>query len=83
MMAIAIGSYIGSPPNQSGSIPPIVVQVLKRMGCSRRWADTTTARSGPRPPCFLSTLILSSRTMALLMTIPDREMTPRNVMKSK
>ena len=79
----AIGSNITPPPSQSGNRPPQVVAVVSRIGRSLRWQASMMARFSGRPFCVVSMLIRSSRTIALLMTMPESEMIPRNVMKPK
>ena len=48
MMAIAIGSHIGPPPNQSGSNPATVLVVISRMGRSVVPAHGARRRSTKR-----------------------------------
>ena len=79
MVAIAIGSHIGPPPNHSGSNPPTVVAVVNRIGLSLFWAASTTAFDGSIPFSSISILMRPSHTIALLMTIPDSEMIPSSV----
>jgi hypothetical protein len=37
IIAMAIGSNIEPPPYYNGSIPPIVVQVVRKIGRKRPW----------------------------------------------
>ena len=79
----AIGSHMAPPPSHRGTMPPIVVQVVSRIGRRRFCADSRTARWGESPLSSISMRMRSSSTMALLITMPASEMMPRSVMKPK
>jgi hypothetical protein len=61
----------------------MVVAVVSRIGRSRARAAASTASRGAGPLSSISMRMRSISTMALLMTIPDREMIPSSVTKPK
>ena len=78
-----MGSHIIPPPNHRGISPSEVVKVVSMMGRNRFMEAEMTASRGSIFKSSISILILSRRTIALLITIPDREIIPRKAMKPK
>ena len=83
IMAIAIGSHISPPPRYSGINPSTVVAVVSNIGRKRFSAADMMASYGGKPSSSISSWMRSSRTMALLMTIPASEMMPSHESKER
>ena len=82
-MATAMPSHISPPLRYSGIRPSTVVKVASRMGLKRCRHAVITESCSLRPRSRCSISIRSIRTMALLITIPAREMTPKKGMNPK
>ena len=83
MIVIAIGSHMIPPPSHRGIKPKDVVKVVKSIGRKRWLAASTIASAGFLPYSSSSISIRSSKTIALLMTIQDKDMTPKKAVKPK
>ena len=81
MIVIAIGLNIAVPPHSNGVMPNTVVAVVSRIGRKRCWQAVKIASYWVLPNSLISIAMRSSKTIALLMIMPDSEINPSKVKK--